>query len=102
MSCRIKELFNGINVHLLVRDFDFDDKDIMKIVKKISSLRLKKIKLMVQLIKDIYNIDIDNQKISCLLKTTNSVGKPHLYKLLCEHGNFNRDEYYKKNESFTK
>ena len=96
LSCRVKELFNGINVHLLVRDFDFDDKDILKIVKKISSLRLKKINLMVQLIKKSYNIDINKQKISYLLKTTNSVGKPHLYKLLCEYGNYDREEYYKK------
>lgn len=95
LSCRIKEIGSGINIHLLVRDFDYKDKNIIKMINKISLLRLKKIQLMVDLIKDIYGVEIKNEEIAPVLKTTNSFGKPHMYRILCQHGNYDRKEYYK-------
>lgn len=95
LSCRIKEVYNGINIHLLIRDFDYNDERILKLVDKMSRLRLQKIKLMIDLVKDVYGINIKNSEIAEILKTTNSFGKPHVFKLLSHYGNFDRVEYYK-------
>lgn len=94
LSCRAKNYVTPFNCHILVRDFDFEDKNIKSIVKEGNNLRKEKINRMVELIKLAYNIEITQDEINQVLKTTNSFGKPHMYTLLCKHGDFDRSEYY--------
>ena len=82
LSCRIFQLYGGINVHLLVRDFVFDDENILNLVKEISLLRLKKIGRMVDLVEKIYGIKIKKEEIDNVLKHTKSFGKPHIFAIL--------------------
>jgi len=58
LSCRIFDIYNGINVHLLLRDFDYNNKNIKKIIKKISKYRLIKAIRMKKYVVEIYNIKI--------------------------------------------
>lgn len=95
LSCRIKELFGGINVHLLVRDFDFNNKDIIRLIEEISALRLQKISRMVDFVDKIYGVKISQEEIEQVLKNTKSFGKPHIFSLLNKHGNFDRELFYK-------
>lgn len=94
LSCRATEYDKPMNCHILVRDFDFNDEILKSLVKEISYLRKQKINRMVELIKLAYGIEIKKKEIDEILKTTNSFGKPHMYKLLSKYGNFNREEYY--------
>ena len=93
-SSRSNKLYDGINMHLLVRDFDIDDEGINYLIEKGASLRREKIQLMVDYVKEIYGIMISEDRIRELEKTTFAIGKPHIYKLLCEYGEFDREEYY--------
>ncbi len=95
LSCKINELYGGIDVHLLVRDFDYDNKKILSLVEEISWLRKLKIQRMIDLVKETYGIEIKNSEIEDVEKTTNSVGKPHIYLILQKYGNFDRETYYK-------
>lgn len=96
LSCTIPNFKNKkIDVHLLVRDFNLNDETINDIIKHISSLRNKKIERMLNLVKKVYNIEIKQEEIENVLKTTNSIGKPHIYQILCTYGNYDREEYYK-------
>lgn len=87
--------YKNVNIHLLVRDFDLDDSNMKYLVDKMKLLRKKRISKMLELIKNVYEIDIDINKIQEVEKTTDSFGKPHLYKILLSYGNFDRMEYYK-------
>lgn len=91
--------YKNINIHLLIRDFDYNDENILFLVKKISVLRKKKIERMLNFVKDIYGVDIDRNEVKKLEKETNSFGKPHVYKLLLMYGNYDREEYYKNMDS---
>ena len=95
LSCRVKEFDNGINVHILYYDFDYDEPLVNEIIDQISKLRFKKIDLMKDLIKDVYNVEIKKEEIEELLLKTKSVGKPHFYKLLSKYGNYDREEYFR-------
>ena len=87
--------FENINMHLLVRDYDYSDKNIKYLVDKISKLRKQRIESMLELVKDVYNIEIDRNKVNEMQETTNSFGKPHLYKILLTYGDFDREQYYR-------
>lgn len=93
LTCRLKQ-FGGVNMHILARDFDFNDNNMIGLIEEISALRLKKIKRMVDYVENIYHIKIDPKKIDEILKTTKSFGKPHIYKILSSYGKFNREEFY--------
>lgn len=95
LSCKISQLYGGVDVHLLVRDFDYNNEKILMLVKEISYLRKLKIQRMVDLVKDKYGIEFKNSEIEEVLKTTNSFGKPHVYSLLQKYGEFDREQYYK-------
>ena len=95
LSCKVSELYGGIDVHLLVRDFNYDNKKILGLIQEISYLRKLKIQRMVELIKEAYGIEIKDMDIEEVSKTTNSFGKPHMYFILQKYGDFNREEYYK-------
>lgn len=95
LTCRFNEFENGVNMHILVYDFNFNNKNMISLIKKISNLRRKKIDKMVRYVEKIYNIKIPHEKIEEKLKNTKSFGKPHLYSIMCTMGTFDREEYYK-------
>lgn len=94
LSCRATQFNKPMNCHILVRDFDYNDEVILNLVNKISKLRMKKIDRMVELVKLAYNIEIKQSEIDEVLKKTNSFGKPHIYQILSNYGDFDRSEYY--------
>ena len=95
LSCRVNNFMNGINLHLLVRDFDLESTVINSIIKKISDFRLKKLKIMLERINERFNFIPPKKDINEIIKQTNSIGKPHLYTILKKYTNISRDEYYK-------
>lgn len=95
LSCRINEYQNGINVHLLAQDFDYNDKNILLLVDEISNLRKQKISIMVDYVEKTYNVTISKKLLDEKTKSTQSFGKPHLYSILETLGDFDRVEYYK-------
>lgn len=95
LSCHIYEMYGGMDVHLLVRDFDENDEVINSLVNKIAHLRKQKIQRMVDLVYNVYGIEISQKEIEEKEKLTNSFGKPHIYALLSNHGDFDRETFYK-------
>lgn len=95
LTCRVNEYKNGINVHLLAQDFDYNNPILLSLIEEISALRLKKVNVMVEFIESVYNIKIPKKLIEDKVKTTKSFGKPHLFSILQTLGNFNREQYYK-------
>ena len=96
LTCRLNNFLGGINMHILARDFDFNNKQILEIIQEISVLRKTKISLMVQFVESEYNIIIPKDILEETIKNTKSFGKPHLYSILCQIGNFDREQYYRK------
>ncbi len=94
LTCRANDYLSGINIHLLLQDFDYNDPKILKIVEEISSLRRQKIEKMKKYVENAYKIDISDEEVDALAKTTNSFGKPHMYMILQNHGDYDREEYY--------
>ena len=94
LTCRVNEYLNGINVHLLVQDFDYNNKKLLKLVDEISNLRYKKIQVMVDFIEKEFKIKIPQNILQKKIKTTNSFGKPHLYSILQTLGEFDMEKYY--------
>lgn len=95
LTCRVNEYKNGINVHLLAQDFDFNNPSLLELIKEISALRYKKIQVMVDFVEKEYKLEIPTNLIEEKIKSTNSFGKPHLYSILQGLGNFDREIYYK-------
>lgn len=96
LSCKVNNFKNQqIDVHLLVRDFDYNDKIILELIKEISYLRKLKIERMVKLVKEVYNFDIPQKDIDEKLKQTNSFGKPHIYQILSKYDNYDRETFFK-------
>ena len=96
LSCRIKELYGGIDIHLLFRNFDYNDENLNSIVEEIAHLRKLKIQRMVDLVEKIYGIRLEQEEIKEKEKTTNSFGKPHIYALLRKRGAFDIETFYTK------
>lgn len=96
LTCRLNNYMGGVNMHLLLHDFDYNDTRVLDVVKNISYLRLQKVKKMVQFVESEYNIKIPTNKLQEKLKNTDSFGKPHLYSIMCEIGVFDREQYYRK------
>ena len=96
LSCIVHNFKNkNIDVHLLVRDFDYNDPIILNFIHEISYLRSLKIERMVKLVKEIYNFNISQKDIDEILKQTNSFGKPHIYQILSKYNNYDREQFYK-------
>ncbi len=95
LTCRVNEYLNGINVHLLVQDFDYNNHQLLKLIDEISELRFKKIQVMKNYVEEKFNIKIPQNLIDEKLKNTNSFGKPHLYSIMQTLGSFDREKYYK-------
>lgn len=96
LTCRFVEYDGGVNMHLLVYDFDYNSPSISKIVKNISNLRRQKVDKMVKYVEWEYGIKIPQELLDEKLKNTKSFGKPHLYSIMCTIGDFDREEYYRK------
>lgn len=95
LTSRVEGMFGGVNVHILVRDFDYDEPGINALVEDIAELRRKKISRMVDFIYNAYGIRFTDEEIEEVERNTNSVGKPHMYKLLCKYGDYDREKYYR-------
>lgn len=95
LTSRVEGIFGGVNVHILVRDFDYDEPGINALIEDISELRRKKIARMVDYIDNAYGIRFSDEEIEGVERTTKSVGKPHMYKLLCKYGDYDREKYYR-------
>lgn len=93
-SCRIFDILNGINIHLLVRDFEYNNKKLLILIKKMSKFRKIKLDRMIDYIYKIYNIKINKKLVIKKFKDTKSIGKPHLYEILKLYKNVDREEYY--------
>ena len=94
LSSRIKDMYNGVDTHLLYRDFDENDPVLLALIDKISDFRRQKTDRMLKLVKQFYNVEITKEEIDEVAKTTNSIGKPHVYALLLKRGVFDREEFY--------
>ena len=95
LTCRVNEYLNGINVHLLVQDFDYANKKLIELIEEVSVLRYKKIQVMVNFIEKEFQITIPKDLLQEKIKTTKSFGKPHLYSIIETLGNFDREKYYR-------
>ena len=96
LSCRINNYLNGIDIHLLVRDFEYNNKSILFFMHKMNEFRLQKIEIMSKRIKERFHFDIPKEDIQNALNKTNSFGKPHMYKILTKYKDIDREEYYKQ------
>lgn len=95
LTSHYKEYDKGVNMHILVYDFDLDDKVMCEIIEESNALRRAKLNKMVDFIEREFDIEIPKYMIEEKLKTTNSFGKPHLYSILCKLGDFDREKYYR-------
>ena len=93
LSCIVPDIKN-VKIHILYRDFDFDNPKLNKFLDEIQEKRLKKIDVMLELVKEKYNVEIKKEEVLELMQHTNTIGKPHIYKLLCKHGKFDREQFY--------
>lgn len=96
LSCKLDNMFGGINFHMLARDFDLNSPYLKSLLDELQKLRMQKIPEMKNFIKQIYNIDIPQYKIDEKIKTTNSFGKPHFYELLSEYITCDSDDFHLK------
>lgn len=94
LTCRVNEFDTGVNVHLLVQDFDYNNKELLSFIDEISNLRKQKANIMVEYVEKVYNISIPKDLLQEKIANTQSFGKPHLYSIMQTIGNFDRKEYY--------
>ena len=95
LTCRVNTYLNGINVHLLIQDFDYDEPALLELIDEISFLRYKKIQVMVDFVEKEFGVTIPKDVLQKKIKSTKSFGKPHLYSILQKLGNFDREKYYR-------
>lgn len=95
LTCRVNEYLQGINVHLLVQDFDYNNQDLLYLIEEVSVLRHKKIQIMVDFVEKEFNVVIPKDLLQEKIKSTKSFGKPHLFLILETLGNFDREKYYR-------
>ena len=96
LTCRVFEYLDGINVHLLVQDFDYNNQTLQNLINEVSAMRYEKIFVMVDFIEKEYGITIPKDKLNEKIQATKSFGKPHLYALLQTLGDFDREKYYRR------
>ncbi len=101
LTCRLNEFDAGVNMHILVYDFNYDDENMLSVINDISHLRRQKVDKMVQYVEKTYGIKIPQEKLAKKLRNTKSFGKPHLYSIMCEMGKFDREEYYRNMDNLS-
>ena len=95
LTCRVNEYLQGVNVHLLVQDFEYDNPKLLELINEISDLRYKKIKVIVDFVEKEFKITIPKDLLQEKINKTKSFGKPHLYSIMQTIGNFDREKYYR-------
>lgn len=68
LTSRVAGIFGGVNVHILVRDFGYDEPWINALVEDIAELRRKKIARMVDYIDNAYGIRFTDEEIEDVKK----------------------------------
>lgn len=96
LTSRVNGALGGVNVHLLVRDFNYDDKNIIYLINKASSLRKEKVKRMADYIASAFGIKFTDKELLDVMQSTNTVGKPHMYKLLSKYITIEREQFYRR------
>lgn len=94
LSCRIPDMFGGINVHILYRDFEYDNPKLKKFLDEITEKRQRKLDVMVKFVKENFGVELNNEEIENLKAHTTVIGKPHIYQLLCKHKQVDSKVYY--------
>ena len=59
----------GNHVHLLVQDFDYNNKQLQNLIEEISMLRYKKIQVMVDFVQKEFNVKIPRDKLEEKIKS---------------------------------
>ena len=95
LTCRLNGFENGVNMHILFYDFDYNNKELLEVLAEISQLRYNKIAVMVEYVEKFYNITIPKDKLEEKIKNTKAFAKPHLYSIMQAIGNFDREQYYR-------
>lgn len=96
LTSRVNGALGGVNVHLLVRDFNFNDRNVNYLINKASSLRKEKVMRMAYYIASAFGIKFTDKELFDVMQSTNTVGKPHMYKLLSKHITIEREQFYRR------
>lgn len=96
LSCNTNYFKKPVNMHILIHDYNYEDEDVISFIETISSLRLIKLKRMIEFVEKEYNIKVNMQDVNKLLAQTNTIGKPHIYKVISKYHDINREDYYNK------
>ena len=95
LTCKLHSFKNGVKMHILFYDFDFNCPALQKVITKISELRQTRIEQMVKFIQQELKITIPQKMISDELKQTNSFGKPHLFNIISKLCDCSRQTFFK-------
>lgn len=93
ISSRITEL--DINVHILCYDFDPTNFEVNKIIDDLKQKRLKKVDLMIDFVEDNFGYQISSFEREKLLKENNVIGKPHIYTLIKDKIDVEKERFYR-------
>ena len=95
LTCRLKDYNIPLNMHILVRDFPFGNKDIDYLVNTYQKYESIKLERMIKKVKELYDVDIPQSDISEAYKHSLTIGKPHIYTMLSKYKNIDMKQYYK-------
>lgn len=96
LTVRIHNFINDINIHLLYRDFDYNDPNLAKALNLINECQKDRISKMKDIIKEEFNVVISDEDVNEVLSKTKSFGKPHMYMILSKYIDCDMDYYYSK------
>ena len=94
-TCRLANYSPSLNMHILVHDFNYDDEKLNYLVNKYDGFKDIKIERMIKIVKELYNFDIPENDLNEVKKNSLSVGKPHIYNILTNYMDLDRETYYK-------
>lgn len=94
-TCRLGNYHKPLNMHILVYDFDFDNKDINYLIDKYEGFKDIKLDRMIKIVKELYDFDIPEDDLNIVKKNTLSIGKPHIYNIVSSYMDLSREKYYK-------
>jgi len=95
LTCRLSDYIPPINLHILVRDFDYDNKDIIYLVNKYQKFESIKLERMIKKVKELYGVVIPQKEIDEAYKHSITIGKPHIYTILSKYITLDMKKYYK-------
>ena len=95
LTCRLENYKTPLNMHILVRDFPIDSKEIQYLVDKYEGFTDIKLERMIKIVKELYDFEIPKNELDEVISKTASIGKPHIYTLITNHMKLDREKYYK-------